>query len=235
MTSAPLGHQVLVPEHLSTGYRLAAGALLYPEERDHDALTECRHALEGGPEGQLALLDAFFDSPRAGDPDEYLTLLELAPPCPLYLGSYLFEEPSTCRGAGISGRNAYMLELKAIYRHFGLEPNGAELADYLPLVVEFLDHSLTHPELDGIGLRRYLLERHVLPALPLLQAALEKYESPYAKLIEYLRLLVEDDAASCPDPAWDPVPAGAELPVIGAAGSRAPGRLAAKGKEGVSG
>src|SRR5690606_35699917 len=116
----------------------------------------------GGPSEMLSLVDAFLASSSATDPDEYLTLLELAPPCPLYLGSYLFEEPNTCRGAGISGRNTYMLELKAIFRHFGLELTGAELADYLPLVAEFLAHSLEHSELDGIGLRRYLLERHVI-------------------------------------------------------------------------
>lgn len=203
----------LGPTRLAAGYRLVAELLLYPEDRDWTA-TGAYGAALAGHSAATSLLDAFLTSPRAHDLDEYLTLLELTPPCPLYLGHYLFEEPSSCRGAGVSGRNAYMLELAATYRHFGMEPSGKELADYVPLVAEFLALSLARPQLDGIGLRRRLLERHVAPALPEMRAALRKYESPYVKLVELLELLVADDIASSPGPAWEPTPLGTELPML---------------------
>lgn len=216
---------------LAAGYRLLAESFLYPEERDPRSLAAHRETLAGatGATSATRLVDAFFASPRAEDPDEYLTLLELTPPCPLYLGYYLFEEPTSCRGAGLSGRNAYMLELKAIYRHFGLEMAGGELADFVPLVLEFLALSLERPELDGIGLRRRLLERHVKPALPEMRKAQAKYDTPYAQLTELFVLLVEEDVMGSPGPAWEPLPMGFELPVFPAgaadrAGGRDPGR-----------
>ncbi|MFA5569571.1 MAG: molecular chaperone TorD family protein [Trueperaceae bacterium] len=198
---------------LAAAYLLIAELLLYPEERDAATLEDCRRVLDGVP-AVTEPIDAFLASPRADDLDEYLALLELAPTCPLYLGAYMFEEPSSCRGAGLSDRNAYMLELKAIYRHFGLDPAGNEMADFLPLVAEFLALALAQGELDGVGLRRRLLERHVAPALPALRQKLEKYQSPYARLIECLALLVEHDAASCPGPAWEDESSALELPML---------------------
>ena len=91
--------------------------------------------------------------------------MELAPACPLYLGYYLFDEPRTCRGAATSGRNRYMIELAAVYRHFGLEPTAAEVPDFLPLVLEFLSLSLDRPERNRDGLREIFIHRYVLPAM----------------------------------------------------------------------
>lgn len=198
---------------LAAAYLLIAELLLYPEERDAATINSCRRVLDGAS-AVTEPIDAFLASPRADDLDEYLALLELAPTCPLYLGTYMFEEPSSCRGAGLSDRNAYMLELKAIYRHFGLEPAASEMADFLPLIAEFLALALAQDELDGVGLRRRLLERHVAPALPALRKKLEKYESPYARLIECLALLVEHDAASCFGPAWEDAASALELPML---------------------
>jgi len=203
----------LEPPQLASAYLLIAELLLYPEQRDAATLDVSRQALEGVPE-VTELIDAFLTSPRSANLDEYLALLELTPTCPLYLGTYMFEEPTSCRGAGLSDRNAYMLELKAIYRHFGFEPAGNEMADFLPLIAEFLALALAQGELDGVGLRRRLLERHVAPALPALRQKLEKYESPYARLIECLALLVEHDAATCLDPAWEDATSALELPLL---------------------
>lgn len=202
----------LEPAQLAATYRLIAELLLYPEERDAVAIEGYRQALDGVPEATEPI-DAFMASPRAHDLDEYLMLLELAPTCPLYLGTYMFEEPSSCRGAGLSDRNAYMIELKAIYRHFGFEPAGSEMADFLPLVAEFLALALDRGASDDIGLRRRLLKRHVAPALTPLREKLEKYESPYALLVACMTHMVERDAAACPEPPGGGAQA-LELPML---------------------
>jgi nitrate reductase delta subunit len=139
--------------------------------------------------------------------------IELSPPCPLYLGAHLFDEPTTCRNVGSSPRNGYMVELAAIYRHFGLELGARELPDYVPVVVDFLAASVELDDRDGIGLRRRLLERLVRPALAPLRDGLEKLESPYALLIAALERILELDLARLGDrPAWSPLDR-AEAPV----------------------
>ena len=70
--------------------------------------------------------------------EDYIDLFELDPQCPLYLGSHTFDEPKTCANAAVSDRNGYMIELNAIYNHFGQRPNANELPDYMPLMVDFL-------------------------------------------------------------------------------------------------
>lgn len=204
----------LTSEQRAAAYRLVAELLLYPEDRNSATVDRLRHAI-GANQGISAPVAEFLASARAHDLDEYLTLLELTPPCPLYLGAHLFEEPSSCRGAGVSERNGYMLELKAIYAHFGFELSGAELADYLPLVAEFLALSLDLRSRDGIGLRRRLLEQDVLPALPKLAQSLRTYQSPYALVVEVMHQVVADDLAAEPGPAWGTHDQATELPVLG--------------------
>ena len=188
---------------LATSYRLIAELLLYPEERDDVRITQGLAALGRSPGTVLQLVEAFVSDPSSRSVDEYVATLELSPPCPLYLGTYLFDEPKTCRGAGMSGRNSYMIELSNIYKHFGFELNGRELSDFLPLMVEFLAISLERAEMDRIGLRRSFLERYVQIGLEPLAEALEKYDSPYGLLIKALQTALADDMALIGDqPAW---------------------------------
>lgn len=187
------------------GYQLVAELFLYPEARDAERALYLRAALRDVPEAEL--VDAFLATERAHDVAEYLDVLELAPPCPLYLGAYLFEEPASCRGAGMSDRNGYMLDLKATYRHFGLEPDASEMADFLPLVAEFLAMTAETAGNDSAGVRHRMLERMVAPALPVMRERLERYESPYARLIAWLAYLVDDDLRAAPT---DGVPTAGE-------------------------
>ena len=190
---------------LAAGYRLIGELFLYPEDRDKDRIDAGLRALKGAPQAAAAAVEAFLAEPSASATEEYVATLELAPPCPLYLGAYLYDEPDSCRGAGMSGRNGYMLELSNAYRHFGIELTGSEMADFLPVVLEFLAHSLAHPECDRIGLRRYVVESHVLNAVEEMLSRLRKYESPYALLIDALRvLLTEDMAGMTAQPRWQP-------------------------------
>jgi nitrate reductase delta subunit len=188
-------------EQLAALYRLVAELFLYPEDRSADRTEAGRAALEQAPARLRQPIEAFLKESRAVDPDEYLAVLELSPPCPLYLGSYIFDEPKSCLGAGLSGRNGYMIELAGTYRHFGFELGSRELADFLPAMTEFLAISLEHHERDGIGLRRRFVESYYRPGLAPMREALAKYESPYGLLIAALEAAIEDDVALAADPS----------------------------------
>jgi len=209
---------------LASAYRLIAELFLHPDDRDATRIRAELARLEGAPAMLRASLDAFLAAPAAASDNEYVATLELTPLVPLYLGAHLFEEPQSCRGAGVSGRNGYMLELANIYRHFGVEFAGREMADFVPVIVEFLAISLDHQDLDSIGLRRYLVETLLLNGFECLLSALRKHESPYAHLVEGLRVgLTEDIAQMAGGPKWQP-PADGNRPLV-AAGPR--GRVAA--------
>ncbi len=203
---------------LAPAYRLIAEWFVYPEDRDSAAIEADLAWLETAPPALRAPLDAFRAAPASHSTEEYVATLELAPPVPLYFGSYLYDEPTTCRGAGMSGRNAYMMELANIYRHFGVEFEGSEMSDFVPVVVEFLAISLEREDADRIGLRRYLVETLLLEATDKLLAALKKFESPYAHLAVALRAALAEDSARMADgPIWQPRP-GDERPELTAAG-----------------
>ncbi|MHA2609678.1 MAG: nitrate reductase molybdenum cofactor assembly chaperone [bacterium JZ-2024 1] len=122
--------------------------------------------------------------------EEYIELFELSPQCPLYLGSFAFEEPKTCAGAAVSDRNEYMIELAAIYRHFGLALCNRELPDYLPLMTEFLGLTATRRN-DPV--RHKFLKEYFLSFLPPLKEKLEELHSPYAHLLHITARVAEWD------------------------------------------
>jgi len=196
---------------LTAAYRLIAECFLAPEQRDRTLIAGL---LGAAPATVAECVAGFLAEPRADDSDEYLLILELTPPCPLYLGHYIFEEPKSCRGAGHSDRNGYMIEIAGVYRHFGFELGGRELADFLPAMVEFLAISLEHRERDSIGLRRRFRETYMRPAFAPMRAALDRYDSPYRLLIDALvRALDIDAALGAGDPVWIP-PARSGAPRI---------------------
>ncbi|MPZ19901.1 MAG: hypothetical protein GEV06_18595 [Luteitalea sp.] len=198
---------------IRSAYRLVSELLLHPEDREPRIVAECTGALDAAPSPIREPIQRFMVDPVTNSRDEYVRTLELSPPCPLYLGAHLFDEPTTCRNVGSSPRNAYMVELAAIYRHFGLQLAARELPDYLPVIVDFLAASLDFDDRDGIGLRRRLLERLVRPALAPLRGGLEKLESPYALLVDALESILELDLVRLSDrPAWSPADC-AEPPV----------------------
>jgi nitrate reductase delta subunit len=210
---------------LTAVYRLISELFLYPEDRDTGRIEVGMTQLAEAPKELLAPLEAFLTAPAAMSAEEYVATLELTPLAPLYLGAYLYEEPNSCRGAGMSGRNGYMLELANIYRHFGIEQAGGELADFVPIIVDFLAISLEREDEDRIGLRRYLVESLLVNGVESLLSALQKCESPYSYLVEALRVALTDDIAQMADgPKWQP-PTGSDSPRASAAvqdGSTAP-------------
>jgi nitrate reductase delta subunit len=119
--------------------------------------------------------------------EEYIDLFELDPRCPLYLGSHTYDEPTTCATAAVSDRNQYMIELGGIYSHFGRKPNGRELPDYLPLMVEFL--SLTAESKDD-PVRDKFIDDYILALLPPMRTQLEELETPYLHLLDALEKVI---------------------------------------------
>ena len=151
--------------------------------RAEKAITE----LESIDREGASLLSQFLENPIPEE--EYIDLFELDPQCPLYLGSHVFKEPETCARGAVSDRNGYMLELLGIYRHLELTPNGKELPDYLPLMVEFL--ALSAESEDPI--REKLIEEYILPHLPPMRSRLEELNTPYLYLLEALERVLRID------------------------------------------
>jgi nitrate reductase molybdenum cofactor assembly chaperone len=148
-----------------------------------EALARWESIDEAGP----TCLSRFLQAPVPET--DYVDLFELDPRCPLYLGSHTFDEPTTCAGAATSDRNGYMLELGGIYKHFGMTLNGKELADYLPLMMEFL--ALSAESEDPI--RDKLIREYILPYLPPMRSKLEELKTPYFYLLDALERALKLD------------------------------------------
>ena len=192
-------------EILTDAYRLVSELFVHPERRDRDRLIRLRGALDDAPSEVLDAVDTVHADAKAWSADEYVQTLELAPPCPLYVGAYLFDEPGSCRGAGVSDRNGYLVEVTNVYRHFGMEIAGNELPDFMPIMLEFLALTVDVEDPDDASLRRYFIDEHFRPGLEPFGDQLEQYESVYRPLIAATQTLVDLDWTLMPEvPPWEP-------------------------------
>ncbi len=129
--------------------------------------------------------------------EDYIDLFELDPECALYLGSHSYEEPKTCANAAVSDRNEYMIDLMGVYRHFGQVPNGQELPDYLPLMVDFL--AMTVESKDD-SIRQKLIDEYLLPYLPPMRSRLEALGTNYLYLFDAMEKVICSESESQPLP-----------------------------------
>jgi nitrate reductase delta subunit len=162
-------------------------------EKDAERVVE---RLDSIDQESARLLSSFLEENTISEED-YIDLFELEPKCPLYLGSHTYDEPKTCANAAVSNRNEYMIELVGVYRHFGQTPNGKELPDYLPLIVDFL--SLTVESKDD-PVREKLITEYVVPFLPPMRSRLEELETPYLHLLDALVKVIDVDRRVQPPP-----------------------------------
>ena len=88
-----------------------------------------------------------------------------------------------------------MIELAGIYSHFGQTPNGKELPDYLPLMVDFL--SLTIESRDD-PIRDKLINEYFLPFLSPMRSRLEELKTPYLYLLEALEKVINIELKTQP-------------------------------------
>ncbi len=163
------------------------------EEIKRDA-EEVVERLRSVDEESANLLSRFLEANAIAEED-YIELFELDPKCPLYLGSHTFDEPKTCATAAVSDRNGYMIELIGIYRHFGQMPDGRELPDYLPLMVDFL--SLTAESKED-PIREKFIEEYFSPFLAPMRSRLVQLETPYLDLLDALEKTVAVDQKTRP-------------------------------------
>lgn len=160
---------------------------LYPEQIDQDLVTDEAVERVASAAGRITPevengIRAFHEGREAVTIEEYLCLLELNPQCPLYLGSYQFQEPTTCSSAGVSERNRYMLEIANVYRHFGFEMSG-ELPDFLPAIADFLAITVGCEGKER-ELRDAFIDRLVLPGVEPFAEKLGGLDTPYSRLAE---------------------------------------------------
>ncbi len=85
---------------LKSAYQLIAELLLHPDDRNEATVESLRGELVDAPSAIGGPIAKFLADADSQCRDEYVQTLELSPPCPLYLGAYLFSEPATCRGIG---------------------------------------------------------------------------------------------------------------------------------------
>jgi len=150
--------------------------------------------LENIDKESAVLLRKFLEENTISD-ESYIDLFELDPQCALYLGSHKYDEPKMCANAAVSDRNKYMIELKAIYKHFRKIPDEKELPDYLPLMIDFL--SLTIESKDD-SVRGKFIKEYLLPFLPLIHSKLKELKTPYVYLIDALDKIINIDLKTHP-------------------------------------
>ncbi|MBT4584717.1 MAG: hypothetical protein HOC93_06515 [Phycisphaerae bacterium] len=188
---------------IAAAYRLLEEMFINPTMRDDDAIVIWFEQVRTSLPHVADQLDRFLEADGAKSSHEYVSTLELSPPCPLYLGAHMFEEPSTCSGISTSPRNAFMLELIGMYEHFGFELGNVEMPDFLPVMLNFLAISLEGVQEDTLGLRRRMVERYLLPGLPSLAKGFEKFGSVYGLLIPAIELVATEDLEQMSDvPMW---------------------------------
>ena len=122
--------------------------------------------------------------------ESYIDLFELDPKCPLYLGTHSYDEPKTCAGAGVSDRNKYMIELRAIYKHFEKIADEKELPDYLPLMIDFLSLTINSKN-DSV--RGKFIKEYFLPFLSPVKLKLTELKTPYVYLVDVLDKIMNID------------------------------------------
>ena len=154
----------------ATGYKLASVLLQYPTRALFDGLDELDAAARSAPRAARGHLAAFLAWLRATPPHEvaqhYVETFDLRRRSALYLTYY--------RHGDTRRRGMALLAFKTAYRAAGLEPDGAELPDYLPVVLDFAAVAPAGEEL----LRRHRAD------LELLRRALREVGTPYARLVD---------------------------------------------------
>jgi nitrate reductase delta subunit len=189
-------------------YQLLAELLLYPEGRNEDRIQQLVPLVENAPDPVRKPLLELLANPEIRDCGAYLEELEMSRNRPLYLGFYLFDEPESCQSAGTCGRNGYMIELSGIYRHYGLELDGRELPDFLPLALDFLALSADRRQGDEGAVRTLLIERYLQPAVVAMHERFSEHGGPWLLAVDALAALLRaelDEVGAVAPTASDPL------------------------------
>lgn len=179
---------------LADSYLLNSILYADPEQMDKKSTDEristlCEALREAGAHKVAAKFSEFQKKLWKITSDEHMFALEMTPTSPPYLGHYGFDAPKSCGEIGVSERNIYMIEIAAVYKHYGMVMEHGEMPDYVPAVNEFLAISLVEKHPDSRILRRGYIDSLVSPFLPKLKKGFKG--KPWALLIEATELLIE--------------------------------------------
>jgi len=158
-------------------YQLLSALLEYPDQELKDCLAEIETALDDDPdvsdaEGQairqfLAWMGETGLTPLQA---AYVQTFDLTPENSLHLTHHLFGEEK--------GRGPALIDLSEYYKSYGVEVQGNELPDFLPLMLEFSSR------LSDAEARVFLGD--AAKVLNVLAANLERAGSPYAPLVRII-------------------------------------------------
>lgn len=163
----------------ANAYKLCSLALQYPDEdliAGRGELAAAAGELPGGPVASaLGLFFAWFAQiPPLELAQHYVKTFDLHKRTGLYVTFYSHGDRRE--------RGLVLLRLKQLYRAAGLPPEGPELPDYLPLMLEFA--AAAAPEQGDLVLREHR------PALEVIRLSLHDQESPYEHVLEAVCELV---------------------------------------------
>lgn len=152
-------------------FKMASILLGYPDRAVFEARTHIGAGVDRLPEssareGLVRFLTWLDDTPPTQAAAHYVEVFDLRRRCCLYLSYYIHGDTRK--------RGMALLELKDRYRRAGLQLEGAELPDYLPVMLEF---AAIAPADGGIVLAQH---RH---CLELLRLALDDAPSPYGAVV----------------------------------------------------
>jgi nitrate reductase delta subunit len=162
--------------HLQAIYRLFAQLLTYPSPDLLPAIHDCQRQLTTDyPEAATAInqfQDAIANLSLEHLEEIYTSTFDINPVCFPYPGFHLFGENFN--------RADFLVKLKQKYQAHGFTAPENELADHLPVMLEFL--STLDP--DAV-LAKELVEDCLLPALEKMTAGFTS-DSPYAAVVRSL-------------------------------------------------
>jgi len=110
--------------------------------------------------------------------EAYTAAFDMDPGCTLYVGHHLFGETQH--------RSLFMSRLAAMYRDAGFAEGAAELPDYLPTMLRFVDR----PGVTDAS-RSTLVDEAIAPAAAAIAEALERRGDPYALALRALLGVLE--------------------------------------------
>lgn len=158
-------------------FQLASTLLLYPDDGWKRALPTLRRRVkrleDGLPKDALLRFIAAYEQADEGEwLSTYVYTFDFGRSTNLYLTYARFGEQRE--------RGPVLIEMKQRYRAAGWELNDSELADYLPVMLEFA--AVASPE-DWIPLFAPHLE-----TIPIIEETLASGGNPYAAILEAVRL-----------------------------------------------
>ena len=161
-----IDEELLADSYLLSSVLFVNPEMMEKESTDNRILNLCQDLTHAGRSDIAAQFEMFHAKLWDISEEEHLFALEMTPSAPPYLGHYGFDAPKTCGEIGVSERNMYMIEVAAVYKHYGIQMEHGEMPDYFPAICEFLAISLAEVKEEARRLRQGFINSLVKPFLP---------------------------------------------------------------------